>query len=329
MSLQQKLDRNTLLWAFEVVPPVACTPADTLATLTAEMVRTLKPELSNLDALLLPELDPDECDSDGEKLTSSPHLEPREFAEYLRSRGSVPEIVLYRRTVQAPLVAHGEWLNETAERGYRYLIPVGGDSHHQHYRGPGPITFARGVQELNAAGTTNYTLGAVCIPTRGRVPRNGNFRPDPLREPRSMRRKETEGGIAFHTTQILYEIDHLRETYDRYYRLCEEAGKQPKPVLLGVAPMASRNSHEFLQRLGVHIPTAVTERILADDAGISKRSVQYLREMVLGFFDYAAGRYPEAKFGIYVECVNPQRLSLSVDLLGTLREAVGTMGSVR
>lgn len=285
-----------------------------------DILQTMGSELHSIDALLLPELDPNEVGVDGTLWPREHSIMPREYAEMLKAEGCPLEMVLHRRTVDASLEEQERWIQETFQMAYSNIIPVGGDSSQKQYPGPNPLAFAERVMEYNAQGNTHMFLGGICIPSRGREPRHDKpFEPDSTREPRKMLAKE-KAGIAYHTTQILYETEHLEQTWRLYRHFCHQEGREVRRVLLGVAPMASRENCAFLEWLGVIILDDVKKDIFKSQKGMVDRSTDHLIPMLKRFLDWAYETTPNAKFGIYVECIHPKHLQATVDFFGRVRK---------
>lgn len=320
-SLRDKILGNSkLVFGFEVVPPV--NNGEGIIRENARVVlETIGSEISSIDALLLPDVDNEETGANGRIWNRNVAMQPRDYAEILKEttiKKDVPvDIMLHRRTVATPSSEQKIWLVETARMGYLNIIPVGGDSSTKRYVGISPIEFARMAQSI--AGV-DYLLGAICIPTRGMMPRQTTlFAPNPELEPSKMLEKEN-AGISYHVTQILYEIQHLERMYNMYRQRCEDLGRMPSRILIGVAPITK--NFKFLEWLGVVVPEEAKARILRANDGIAQRSIQYIVDMLKGFFDKLHNQDSKTKLGVYVECINPRNLGISVELFGRLRESL-------
>jgi len=209
------------LLAFESVAPFI--NADSVSEISSAEIRarafkTVKrfgTEIEHVSAIFIPEII-----ADGKK-----YAETRAYGKEIRecaanARGQVsPDIALFRVSVAQDASVQKLWLEESARLGFLNVIPVGGESIKIQYPGPTPGEFMR----LRYALDTDhpFRFGSVCIPQRGRVPRNGNTTIDQGLESRKMTGKQMAGAEYF-VTQIQYDAEHLGPMIDLYLQRCQE-----------------------------------------------------------------------------------------------------------
>ena len=306
------LGQNKLLIAFEVVPPSVGVVEENggLEQHAQNLIRKLGPQINDLCALLLPEI------SNGVKK----YVKPRDYAVAL-GRLTLKNLVLYHVSVSQPVDAQAEWLQETAKMGYRNIIPVGGDSSQLVYSGPSPIEFALITDRLNSG----FFQGAVCIPSRGMVPRNGrSFNFNPELEPRRMIEKE-RANMRYHVTQVIYDTRDLENMFEIYKIICERAEQQPSRIFIGVTPVLDESNLTFLERrLDVVVPEHFKRKIGASygPTSIPKTSMTHIIEMLQRFFDKTYAKYPNSRFGVYVETIRTDGMGICVDFLGKVKEVL-------
>ena len=294
------LGNRKILFTFEVVPPLLNSYASKAAVQRLDdLCRQFCPYVSQVDAFLVPDLK-----------NTRPYMGSADYADVLKQK-LLSEFVIYHVTVLEAEEKQTQWLDDAMSRGYVNIVPVGGESSKIAYNGLHPIDFAL------LAKSRYFFQGAVCIPSRGKIPEE-NRQIDPWLEPRKMMQKEN-AGISYHVTQILFETGHLEQTLQYYHNLCETGAKEESRIVIGVSPILDEANLRFMERLGVIIPNEVKSFIFADNnpAGIAARSAEHITQMLLRFFEKYSNR---GKFGVHVESVRHNGLSAYTDLFFQLRE---------
>ncbi len=329
-TLRDKFSDPRPIIYFEVVPPPLKEVEDSenervfiLAHKCSEMFEMMGEEAHKIDAIAIPDIDEVEMGSYGTIILRPPRIPNREFGDAIRGeiqRRNLPlDVILFRRSVSQPVAVHEEWIKGIQQAGYSNVIPVGGDSSSINYPGIKPDEFAELARSFDAQGQRGFDLGSVCIPSRGRVKRqNRPFADDPLLEPQRILGRDMNGTLH-HLTQILYETSHLGQFTNNYEALCGEAQRLPNRVSMGVAPILSSKTVDFMENLGVIFPDDVKARILYQNEGISQRSIDHTIDMVKRFRDDYPLGYVRRE-GFYVCCLNKGSLGPSIELVGRLYE---------
>lgn len=233
MSLSDKLRNPSLpVTFFEVVPPAADKPL---------AVESLMQELDGVrhlaDAVNLPEI---RDEGRGARPTA-------EFVERLDARVLGARIVRELKTevVVNHVVVHEPdpvtWFRETHGKfGISHVVLVGGESSKVRYPGPSVLEAAKHVK----ASGLPVQVGGVTIPSR-------------VNEAERIRRK-TEAGLAFFTTQVLFDSNDIVWLIQRLNGL--EAR-----MFLSFAPVSHARDVAFLRWLGADIPRDLDRFLLGGD----------------------------------------------------------------
>jgi hypothetical protein len=208
------------------------------------------------------------------------------------------------------------WIQETYSLGIKNMVLVGGNTRHHRY--PGPAVSEANVAAKHVAtisGLDDLTIGNICLPER----RN---------EARTMLYK-TMTGARFFTTQMLFDSQRIIELLREYTMLCSEAGVEPATVLLSFAPLRSVSDLNFLDFLGVDLPTGPREYIL--DSGIPseapERSILNAVSIYSDVADSLEGLDNSVQVGVNIEQLTKTNLPYSLRLLDRFQEIIDMKGA--
>ena len=280
---------------FEPVPPPARSTAPRIEAMVSALVDLLRrtPRVAAVD---VPEL-VDE-NHDGRPYYRS--IDPREFGRQIAERSGVHAVV-------NKVVAHLEnpgavaaWATETAGRGIRGAVLVGGSSRYIPYPGP-PVAEANRICRpvFDAVGGS---VGNIAIPSR-------------MGEPHRMLAK-TRAGATFFTTQIVFDEHATLRTVLDYGQLCLQAGLPPAAVLVSFAPLADEIDAEFVRWLGAEIPEPAERAILnGDEGGAGTRSVAHALALWGRIVTRIASERCVVPVGVNVEQISARHLATAAEML--------------
>jgi 5,10-methylenetetrahydrofolate reductase len=182
-------------------------------------------------------------------------------------------------------------------RSVRNVVLVGGTSRRIPYPGPPVEEADRAVVPIfEAAGGV---VGNITIPHRSD-------------EPGRMLRK-TQAGVAFLTTQLLFEAQGIIAAIRSYGLLCKAAGIAPATIVLSFAPLGDEDDIEFVRWLGALLPDEVEQALLQDEQALSRHTV----ELALSVWTevVAATSAAGVPLGVSVEQVSARHFVSARDLL--------------
>jgi len=280
---------------FEPVPSTARSPPARVAA-AASAVAELIRRTPRVDAVDVPEL-VDE-NHDGRPYYRS--VDPRSFARTVADATGAHAIV-------NKVVAHLEhagaverWAKETAERGIRGAVLVGGSSRYIPYPGP-PVAEANRICRPIFAAVGGH-VGNIAIPSR-------------MGEPHRMLAK-TRAGATFFTTQIVFDEDAVSRILREYDLLCRQAGVPPAAVLVSFAPLADEIDAEFVRWLGAEIPESAERAILnGDESGAGARSVEHALRVWRRIVERWKEAENEVVLGVNVEQISARHLATAAEML--------------
>ncbi len=312
ISFGKQLEDDRVLLTFESVGPSVDLRTTRKITdnevnsKAADLVSALGSEIAHVSAILVPEIF---CDG-------RVYAETNRYGEAIKKYSNA-DIVLFRVSVAAIAEMQRKWLLKIAKQGFHDIIPVGGESSTLPYEGSNPSEFMRIAAELDKG----FNLGAVCIPQRGRVNRNGRFIFDDTLEPKKLLEKQ-QAGAKYFVTQIQYDAEHLEPMIDIYMRYCSERGIKPARIFIGVTPILDMKNLEYLTgKLEVLVPEKVVSALGVGNPGYSaERSISQIVGFLPDFIERMRAKYPTLKLGVYVESIRSNGLRAYVNLFGRLRE---------
>jgi 5,10-methylenetetrahydrofolate reductase len=289
-SLRESLREQPLFFA-PVLPPMR-SPAHRIAERVEETARLLA-KVPRVDAVYVPEL----VEENHEGRPRYRSYDPGEYVVHVTSRTGHPGIVTKVVAHMDHVAAVRDWAERSVRRGIRNVVLVGGSSHRIPYPGP-PVEEADRavVPTFEAAGGV---VGNITIP----------HRPE---EAARMFRK-TQAGVAFLTSQLLFDAGGIIGAIREYGRLCREARIAPATVVLSFAPLGDDDDIEFVRWLGAHLPEEVEQVLLQDEQALSRRTV----ELALSVWTevVAATASAGVPLGVSVEQVSARHLGSARDLL--------------
>lgn len=248
---------------YEAVPPAKSASAERLTERAAQVASLL--DLQSVDAVNLPEIRV-ETDTEDRSRGELKNADPREFGRHITNRLDTEfDIVVNHVAVHAPPSAQRRWFKTTYEEyGIDTIVTVGGRSSAVDYPGPSVSDAVELASTVDTTSTVDPCLGGITIPTRRRAD---------FDEPDRMIAKQ-QAGIEFFTSQVMFNADSVIRLLTDYDAACRAAGIDPAPVFLSFAPITRPNDAQFLEELGVEIPAAVREWMLASDDHTTRRSIQ-------------------------------------------------------
>lgn len=240
---------------FEPVPPAARLRPDWAEKQLAAVVELVR-AVPRIDAIDVPEL----VDENHEGRPYYRTRDPREYAHRIHEETG-REVIVNKVVAHLPTpTAVADWAEETASRGVRNVVLVGGTSRYIPYPGPTVLEANRLCQPV--FDRVQGLLGNITIPQRAG-------------EAHRMLAK-TRAGASFFTTQILFDTDAAVRMIREYDALCREAKIGPAALLLSVAPLAEDSDVEFARWLGADVPESAEREILSGpESETGSRSVAH------------------------------------------------------
>jgi len=240
-------DASRGLCLFGTVPPPVKLPiqqVETIASSVGDSIRSLRP-----DAVMIYDIQ-DEKSRDGSD-RPFPFFkthEPTVYAQLLE-RHTACETIVYRALCPGQdQQQFCDWVSEAMTYGTKNMVIVGGN--------PCPNQSLLSVPEASKLIGEKYPqvfLGGIIIPERHR---------DRGSEHQRITEK-TETGVAFFTSQVVYNADNAIALLRDYDELCKTTGREPVRLIFTFAPFGSESTFKFLRWLGVELPEGTVKRVLS------------------------------------------------------------------
>lgn len=239
-------------------------------------------------------------------------MDPARYASLVSKVSGKPALV-YKCIADENLE---EWLVECKERYGHAAVNVVGRSTSQTSVGP-TMTEAMEIAKKSIA------FGCVCIAerhTREYAARRGYSYP---REHENMLRKQL-AGCSWFVSQAVYDPAPTIALLRDYAALCKERGLRPKKVVLTFTPVSREKTMRFVKWLGVQIPKATEDAILACDTNEARvdTSVHLLCDCLDAIL--VATKHLEVPLGISIESVSIYKAEINAvhDLFRKLQHRV-------
>jgi len=224
-----------------------------------------------------------------------------EFSKVLSAESANAVPMLNKISVIIKSDIFEQWVADAYKQGIRHLVLVGGELPNFPYPGY-PVTEAASWIKQNYP---DMKLGGITIFTR----------------PHEADRihSKMQAGIDFFISQIIYEVTNLKQVIIELERLTGNEGLPD--IYVSLAPASRIRDIEFMQWLGVEIPSAVLAYLARDEERVEERTLEINRrvqEEILEFIEKK--RY---RLGFNVEHVIYNNLWLSEKMVEELRERMG------
>lgn len=309
-SLKDKvLDVSQPVIIYELLPPSLEVAPTSLEAYIECALDLLTDSAITIDAVNIPDVRTEESEEKNGNHVYKPKIQPGYFAQILEQEAYKHiDIILNHCTVYDRWPEQKKWLETTIfDYQIRSLVLVGGSSSKIQYPGPSVLEMCDYVREY----FPDILCGGIMIQSR----RSSDF-DEPLR-------MLTKGqhGIAFFTSQIVYEAKSVQLVLRDYANLCKENNVEPKRVFLSFAPISNRSDLGFLRWLGVRIPQSVESYLFKADMGIGWRSAKVANSILEEILDYMRENKIEVPLGINIEHITRHNFELSIKFLERLGDS--------
>lgn len=256
----------------------------------------------DLDGLVLYDID-DESDRNPEErpFPFLPTMDPAEYLTRHLNDWNIP-VVVYRAVGKYVEPELRSWLD--AQEPDRVLSVFVGTSSRDK---PVATSLTR-AQALRSQAKPDLLLGGVALPER-----HTRYGDEHLR----LLAKQA-AGCAFFVTQVVYDVNAVKNLVSDYRYECAARGQDPVPIVFTFSVCGSMKTLEFLKWLGVDVPRWIQNDLRhADDT--LERSFEQALATALELIVYC--RRLGVPFGLNVESVSIRRIEIeaSVNLAARLQ----------
>lgn len=293
---------------FAITPPRQSTAPEQLPEIAAATLERLRP--LDLDGLVLYDIDDESSRNPSERpFPFSPTIDPAAYrAEYLQA-WRAPAIV-YRAVGKYQRGELGAWLAEQ-DPAETLTVMVGAAS-----SGTVAPTSLADAQALRRELSPDLLLGGVAIPER-----------HSRREDEHLRLiTKQEAGCRFFVTQVVYDLNAVKNLISDYRYACEARGLQPVPIVFTFSACGSMKTLEFLRWLGVDVPRWI-ENDLRHAGDTLQASLRQAIATAIDLIDFC--QRLGVPFGLNIESVSIRReeIDASVELAEQLIEHVRSVSA--
>lgn len=262
---------------YAIAPPNQTTPATRRKEIAAE--QSARIASLPIDALLVYDVQDEAArNSSTRPFGFVPKVDPLEYAYQELQIGSVPRVVYRAVTGQDEASLRG-WLDELRSHGGSAVL-VGAPS-----RQVGPSLSLPQACAVSRGHAPSLHFGGVLISERHEASGTEDARVW----------AKMQQGCRFFVSQTVWSVTATKRLLGDLRVRCELAGGEPPPVLLTFSPCGSRQTLEFLEWLGVAVPTPIKRELLA-------ASQMLTRSVELAVDAFAEIREFALEQGIHVGC---------------------------
>jgi Methylenetetrahydrofolate reductase len=289
---------------FGITPPRRSASPDKVREIASVTLQRLAP--LDLDGLILYDIDDESDRNPGERpFPYLPTMDPASFYDGHLGEWDRP-VVIYRCVGKYDEDELRTWLADL-DLSRVLGVFVGASSGSKAVR-----TDLRRAQKLHSEVRPEMPLGAVVIPERHA--RSGD-------EHLRMVAKQ-ERGCTFFISQVIYDVAQTRALLASYVTECRERGVPIRPVIFTLSLCGSPKTLEFLQWLGVEVPSRVSGMLRHSDDPLAdsyRECVSIARELISCCGELGV------PFGFHVESVSIRKAEieaatdLAAEVSGMLR----------
>ncbi|MEH6628532.1 MAG: hypothetical protein V7739_19000 [Motiliproteus sp.] len=173
--------------------------------------------------------------------------DPRAYSKLLSEKSGLP-MITYKSVSQRDRQDFQNWLQDAwDEYGVRNLVLVGSPSQDADIK----LSLTGAYDELQN-GNNPFNLGGVTIAERHA--KKGD-------EHQRIYQKQSNG-CNFFVSQAVYDVDATVDLLSNYGELCRTQGTPPQRIILTFTPCGSAKTLEFMQWLGISVPTDISDQII-------------------------------------------------------------------
>lgn len=267
---------------YGITPPKVGTTPERVAEIAQKTVERLV--TLHIDALVVYDVQDESARTSEERpFPFLNALDPLAFASGYLSSLNVPKII-YRPAGKFPAEELDGWLEELHERGF-YPVFVGI---------PAPDfpvkTSLAEAYALWRKHEDSSVIGAVTIPERHHV----------LQDEDKRILDKMVAGVSFFVSQCVFNIDYARQVVEDLMRSCREQQINPPTVIFTITACGSAKTLQFMEWLGIHVPDALKEELLAS-ADMLEKSVKICLNIAEALTEFCMAQ--DVPFGFNIESV--------------------------
>ncbi len=229
---------------YAIAPPNRTTSASRRAEIAA--AQSVRIASLPIDALLVYDVQDEAGRNDGERpFAFTPKVDPLEYAYQELKLGSLPRVV-YRAVAGQSEASLRRWLDRLGALG-GHAVLVGAPC-----RGaPASLTLPQ-AYALSRSHAPDVLFGGVLIPERHEA--------SGLEHARALAKMQQ--GCRFFVSQTVWSVAAAKRLLGDLRVRCEREGSETPPILLTLSPCGSQQTLQFLEWLGVAVPSSVKRELL-------------------------------------------------------------------
>ncbi|MBE0491037.1 MAG: methylenetetrahydrofolate reductase [Sulfurospirillum sp.] len=230
-------------------------------------------------------------------------LDPCNYAKnYLDAPLKFP-VVIYKAVGKYDKTEFKQWLCERKGRNF-HTVFVGAASKDTK------VTI--GMQEaykLKKEVCEDAILGGILIPERHMKKHDEHLRVA----------AKIQNGCEFFVSQCVYDLMAAKKFLDDYATLIKEQGVSRVPIIFTITPCGSTKTLEFMQWLGINIPTHLQER-LKNSEDILHDSLKLSRDIFEILYFYGKGKGIPIGCNVESVAIRKTEIDASIELLHEVRK---------
>ena len=227
-------------------------------------------------------------------------LDPFQFSKDYLQRITAPKII-YRPAGKFSAAELTDWLADIHSHQFHPVF-VGVPAADFEVK----ITLAEAYQ-LWQQYKDNSVLGAVTIPERHAV----------LKDEDKRILEKAKGGVSFFITQCVFNLDYAKKMVEDLCQTCTEQGIPAPTLIFTLTACGSVKTLRFMEWLGIHIPDALKEQLVASD-NMLEDSLKACLDNAAELIAFCSAKCVPFGFNIESLAIRKDEIQASIDLVSKI-----------
>lgn len=284
---------------YGLTPPKISTDEDKIAGIAARQMTRIKD--IDVDALILYDL------QDESARNNSPRpfpfiqtLQPDAYCSNYLQDLNIPKII-YKSVGKYSETEFAQWL-QTADNDLSVFVGTPSQLAENNLS-------LRDAYRIKNENNKTMMLGGVTIPERHATKKDEHLRVF----------NKINNGCQFFVSQCVYSINNSLNFLSDYYYTAKEQEKKMVPIIFTLTPCGSLKSLDFLNWLGIDVPTWLSNE-LKHSTDILSKSVEACKQIASEIYSYCKDKQIPMGFNIESVAIRKEEIEASVELAKTVKK---------
>ncbi len=303
--LKQKIkNRESGILLYGITPPKKMYDDIRIHEIAAKQIERISS--LDIDGLILYDIqdEKDRIDTD-RPFPYLPTLDPYIYSRQYLQELNIPKIT-YKFAGKYTPDEMQAWLTET-KTSDSYAVFVGIAADHQQVKITLPQAYTM-KQQINP----HMVLGAITIPERH----------DLLKDEHQRVISKIQSGCEFFVSQAVYNVQAAKNFLSDYYYHAQKHELNLAPVIITVTPCGSQKTLQFMEWLGISIPTWLKNDLL-QSGDILQKSIAACRYIANDLLAYASDKNIPIGFNVESVSIRKEEIEASIELTKEIGKMMG------